>query len=295
MGKGLDIDVLRTFQAVARLGRFKDAADYVHRSPPAVTTQIQKLEEKIGRQLLLRNSQSVELTPAGRQLLDEATRFLLAHDRLMAAMSPQQMTGKVRLGVPDGYVTDLMSDFLPVFVASNPNLELEVVARSSAELIDLFSRQQLDVAVAVSQNALEHGEWLRSTRPRWAAAPGFNLDPSRPLPLALQLKGCPYREAALLALKAQGIPYRILLESANWHAVLACIKSGLAVGIVEGIERADASLECVEAMAVFGIAEHHVYLLSDTAHPVALHLHEMLKSTLQGDDGRAPAGCWQGR
>lgn len=295
MGKGLDIDVLRTFQAVARLGRFKDAADYVHRSPPAVTTQIQKLEEKIGRQLLLRNSQSVELTPAGRQLLDEATRFLLAHDRLMAAMSPQQMTGKVRLGVPDGYVSDLMSDFLPVFVASNPNLELEVVARSSAELIDLFSRQQLDVAVAVSQNALEHGECLRSTRPRWAAAPGFNLDPSRPLPLALQLKGCPYREAALQALKAQGISYRILLESANWHAVLACIKSGLAVGIVEGMERADTSLEFVEAMDVFGLAEHHVYLLSETAHPVALHLHEVLKSTLQGDDGRAPAGCWQGR
>ena len=36
MGKGLDIDVLRTFQAVARLGRFKAAADYVHRSPSAV-------------------------------------------------------------------------------------------------------------------------------------------------------------------------------------------------------------------------------------------------------------------
>ena len=295
MGKGLDIDVLRTFQAVARLGRFKDAADYVHRSPSAVTTQIQKLEEKIGQQLLLRSSQSVELTPAGHQLLDEATRFLLAHDRLMAALSPQQMTGKVRLGMPDGYVADLMGDFLPVFVASNPHLELEVVARSSAELIDLFSRQQLDVAVAVSQNALEHGEWLRSTRPRWAAAPGFNLDPSRPLPLALQLKGCPYREAALQALKAQGISYRILLESANWHAVLACIKSGLAVGIVEGMERADTSLEFVEAMDVFGLAEHHVYLLSDTAHPVALHLHEVLKSTLQGDDGRAPAGCWQGR
>ena len=141
MGKGLDIDVLRTFQAVARLGRFKDAADYVHRSPSAVTTQIQKLEEKIGQQLLLRSSQSVELTPAGHQLLDEATRFLLAHDRLMAALSPQQMTGKVRLGMPDGYVADLMSNFLPVFVASNPHLELEVVARSSAELIDLFSRQ----------------------------------------------------------------------------------------------------------------------------------------------------------
>lgn len=291
MGKGLDIDVLRTFQAVARLGRFKDAADYVHRSPPAVTTQIQKLEEKIGRQLFLRSSQSVELTPAGRQLLDEATRFLLAHDRLMAALSPQLMSGKVRLGVPDGYVADLMSDFLPVFVASNPKLELEVVARSSAELIDLFSRQQLDVAVAVSQNALEHGEWLRSTRPRWAAAPEFTLDPGRPVPLALQLKGCPYREAALQALKAQGIPYRILLESANWHAVLACMHSGLAVGIVEELESADPALAGMQAMNLPDLAEHHVYLLTDTSHHAALRLQELLTSTLQMAGGRKPTGC----
>lgn len=283
MGKGLDIDVLRTFQAVARLGRFKDAADYVHRSPPAVTTQIQKLEEKIGRKLFLRSSQSVELTPAGRQLLGEATRFLMAHDRLLATLSPQLMSGKVRLGVPDGYAADLMTDFLPMCVASHPNLELEVVARSSAELIDLFSRQQLDLAVAVSQDALEHGHWLRSTQPRWAAAQGFNLDPGRPLPLALQLKGCPYREAALQALKAQGIAYRVLLESANWHAVLACLNSGLAVGIVEGLESADAALACVRAMDLPDLAEHHVYLLTDTSHHAALHLHELLKATLQRD------------
>ena len=97
MGRALDIDVLRTFQAVARFRRFKDAADYVHRSPSAVTTQIQKLEAKVGHQLLVRNNQLVELTPAGRQLLGETTRFLMAHDRLLATLSPQLMTGKVRM------------------------------------------------------------------------------------------------------------------------------------------------------------------------------------------------------
>lgn len=281
MGKGLDIDVLRTFQAVARLGRFKDAADYVHRSPSAVTTQIQKLEEKLGQQLFARSNQSVELTPAGRQLLGEATRFLMAHDKLLAKLSPQQMTGKVRLGVPDGYAADLMSDFLPVFVASNPKLELEAVARSSAELIDLFARQRLDLAVAVSHETWEQGEWLRSTQPRWASAPGFIHDPGRPLPLALQLKGCPYREAALQALKAHGIAYRILLESANWHAVLACMRSGLAVGIVEGLDSGDTSLAFVEGMGLPDFAEHHVYLLTDTSHHVALHLNAMLKAAIQ--------------
>ncbi len=69
-----------------------------------------------------------------------------------------QITGKVRLGVPDGYAAKLMSDFLPVFVASNPKLELEAVACSSAELIDLFARQRLDLAVAVSREHWQQGE-----------------------------------------------------------------------------------------------------------------------------------------
>jgi DNA-binding transcriptional LysR family regulator len=285
MGKGLDVDVLRTFQAVARFGRFKAAADFVHRSPSAVTTQIQKLEAKVGRQLLVRSNQSVELTPAGHRLLGETSRFLMAHDRLLAALSPRQMTGKVRLGVPDGYAADLMSDFLPVFVGSHPHLELEVVARSSAELVGLFARQQLDLTLAVSGEDLAQGERLCSTRPRWVAAPAFNHDPSRPLPLALQLKGCPYREVALAALKAQGIAYRILLESANWQAVLACMKSGLAVGIVEEREASDASLGLAVGGSLPGLPEHHVYLLTDTSNHAALHLHEMLKSTIQQENG----------
>jgi len=205
MGKGLDINVLRTFQAVARLGRFNAAADYVHRSPSAVTTQIQKLEEQVGQQLFARSNQAVALTPAGRHLLGEATRFLIAHDKLLATLSPRQLTGKVRLGVPDGYAATLMSECLPVFVASNPKMELEAVACSSAQLLDLFARQQLDLAVAVSSEQIQQGDWLRSTELRWAAAKGFIRDDSRPLPLALQLKDCPYREAALQALKAKGI------------------------------------------------------------------------------------------
>jgi len=294
MGKGLDIDVLRTFQAVARLGRFKAAADYVHRSPSAVTTQIQKLEGKIGQQLFTRSNQSVELTPAGRQLMGEATRFLMAHDRLLATLSPQQMTGKVRIGVPDGYAANLMSDFLPVFVANNPKLELEAVARSSAELIDLFARQRLDLAVAVSSDDWQQGEWLRSTQPRWAAAPGFSHAPNRPLPLALQLKGCPYREAALQALKAHGIAYRVLLESANWHAVLACMRSGLAVGIVEGLDSADTSLAYVEGLGLPDLEKHHVYLLTDTSHHVAAHLNAMLKAAIQKVGVTTPPHCWEG-
>lgn len=281
MGTSFNVEVLRTFQAVARLGRFKDAAEYVHRSPSAVTAQIQKLEEQVGQQLLLRSNQSVTLTPAGQQLLNEATRFLLAHDRLQATLSPQKMIGKVRLGVPEGYAANVMNDLLPAVAASQPNLALDVVVRSSAELMVLFARQQLDLAVVVSREALAQGERLGATQPRWASAPGFRHDPRVPLPLALPLKGCPYREMALEALKTQGIAHRVLLESANWQAVRACMESGVAVGIVERLDTAQTPLVSVKGMHLPRLPHHHVYLLANPDQPVAPPLQALMVSTLR--------------
>ena len=92
------IDLLRTFHAVARFRRFNEAAEHVHRSASTVTTQIQKLEDQIGQRLFTRSNQGVELTLYGKKLLGETTEFLKSHDRLLIALMPQRMQGKIRLG-----------------------------------------------------------------------------------------------------------------------------------------------------------------------------------------------------
>lgn len=281
MPKGLDIDVLRTFHAVATLGRFKDAAAHVSRSPSAVTTQIQKLEEQIGQQLFVRNNRLVELTPAGRHLLSEVSRFLSAHDRLLSTFTPERLTGKIRLGLPEGYAAAFIRDFLPIVVASHPRLELEVEARSSGELLELFARHRLDLTLAVSQVPLDQGERIGSTQPRWIAAQGFTPVPTASLPIALQLKGCPYRESALAALKDNNIPFRILLESANWEAVAACIRSGLAVGVGESPDSSDSATAYRQYLPLPSLAEHGVYLLTDASHHAARQLQEIFKTSFQ--------------
>ena len=93
------------------------------------------------------------------------------------------------------------------------------------------------------------------------------------------------------ALKTHGITYRILLESANWHAVLACMRSGLAVGIVEGLDSGDTSLAYVEGLGFPELPEHHVYLLTDTSHHVASHLNDILKAAIQKDGPATPGPC----
>ena len=55
----LELDVLRTFVAIAETGSFTTAASAVFRTPSAVSMQIKKLEEAIGQSVLTRDARSV--------------------------------------------------------------------------------------------------------------------------------------------------------------------------------------------------------------------------------------------
>ena len=277
MTKQLNIDLLRTFHAVARFRRFNEAAEYVHRSASTVTTQIQKLEDQIGQRLFSRSNQGVELTLYGKKLLGETTEFLKSHDRLLISLMPQRMQGKIRLGIPDTYAPAFIEAFLPGLIAENPLLELEVEARTSGELLNLFMANQLDLTLTVSAHPLAQGERLEPVQPLWVAAEHFSCAPNAPLPITVPMAGCPYRAAALQVLKDHGIYHRVLLESPNSSAVESCIRSGVAVGLIEESRMGQGLTQVIAGFALPPLPVHHVYLLCDTSNALALHLHEQLK------------------
>ncbi|KRP50514.1 LysR family transcriptional regulator [Pseudomonas poae] len=274
MPRQLNIELLRTFHAVARFRRFNEAAEHVHRSASTVTTQIQKLEDQVGQRLFSRNNQGVELTLYGTKLLGDTTEFLKSHDRLLISLMPQRMQGKIRLGVPDTYASAFIQAFLPRLIADNPLLELEIEARTSGELLNLFMANQLDLAITVSAQPLAQGERLGEVQPLWVAAQHFNCPPNAPLPVTVPIAGCPYRAAALQALKDHGIYHRLLLESPNSSAVEACIRSGVAVGLMEASRMGDGLMQMTDLPV---LALQHLYLLCDTSNALALHVHEQVR------------------
>ena len=81
----MDIDLYRTFLAIGDTGSFTAASQRVGRTQSAVSQQMKRLEETLGRTLFERNAGSVELTDHGRSLIEPARNIVETHSKAMAA------------------------------------------------------------------------------------------------------------------------------------------------------------------------------------------------------------------
>ncbi|MGH6645016.1 MAG: LysR family transcriptional regulator, partial [Bradyrhizobium sp.] len=100
----MDINLYKAFLAVTDTGSFTRAAQEVGRTQSAVSLQIRRLEDALGRPLFDRAAGSVELTEYGKSLLGFARNIVDTHSEALAAFSRGSFQGLVVLGIPDGYV-----------------------------------------------------------------------------------------------------------------------------------------------------------------------------------------------
>jgi DNA-binding transcriptional LysR family regulator len=231
----LDIDLLRTFHAVVRIGKFSAAAEQLHKSPAAVSVHIQRLEQVAGGRLLNRDNQSISLTVLGKRLLISTAELLRTHDQALADLHGTDLAGRITLGVPDEYATHVIRDILPTFAAAWPNVVLELKTGPSYALRELVQRGKLQTAV-VAQRKGDIGpdtQVLMSTTPVWVGPTSTTVALNDPLPLAVHALQCPYREAMTESLKATGRCSRIVLESPSNQAVKACVEAGMAVSLID--------------------------------------------------------------
>lgn len=234
----LDIDLLRTFHAVVRVGKFSAAAEQLHKSPAAVSVHIQRLEAVAGGRLLNRDNQSVSLTVLGKRLLISTTELLRSHDQALADLHGTDLAGRITLGVPDEYASHVIRDILPTFSAAWPNVVLELRTGPSYALRELIQRGKLQAAVIAQceGNLGPDTERLMSTTPVWVGPVSTAVALDDPLPLAAHALKCPYREAMVESLRASGRRSRIILESHSNQAVKACVEAGLAISVIDRVK-----------------------------------------------------------
>ncbi|WP_213880442.1 LysR family transcriptional regulator [Pseudomonas sp. dw_358] len=260
MNATLDIELLRTFHAVARIGKFSAAAQHLHKSPAAISVHVQRLEAIAGGRLLERDNQSVALTALGERLLSATAELLHSHDKILADLKGAQLSGRIKLGVPEEFAAHVIRDILPEFTAHWPGVILEVCTAPSYTLLERIQRGKLHMAITVRPQGA-HGDGaqrLVSTQPVWVAALAGQAQYQQPLPVAVYAADCSYSRALPQTLRASGRAWRTVLDSESTQAIGACVEAGLAVALMD---RAQLTPRMVVVDDLPTVAEHEVVLV----------------------------------
>jgi DNA-binding transcriptional LysR family regulator len=145
----MDLDQLKTFVEVARLGNFSRAAEKVLRSQPAVSAQIRQLEQEYGQRLFDRNAKSVRLTPAGEVVLDYARQLLALQAKSQRAVSEQDSvrSGTLSIGANEGTFLYVLPRVLAKYHKQFPKVKISVYRSFTHKVTGKVEEGAVDLAV----------------------------------------------------------------------------------------------------------------------------------------------------
>lgn len=227
----LQVDWLKCFVTVVDAGSLSGAAPELHRSQSAVSMQLKKLEAAVGRQLLLRGPRQHQLTPDGQVLLGHARRMLDLHAQAQAAFHGEELTGRVRLGVPDDYAAAYLTPVLKRFAPRHGNVEIELNCEQSTSLIPRVESGDLDLAL-ISRDHARRGTLLFHEPMVWVGSPQFDAWRRDPLPIAVYESTSLARRSAINSLGLQGRRYKVVYDSSSLAGQIAAVESGLAIAVL---------------------------------------------------------------
>ncbi len=230
MMTNLPLEMLRSFLAIADNGSFSQSAKQVHRTQSAVSMQIKKLEELVGKSLFTREGRSVQLTHEGEILLNYARRILQLNDESLSLLKRPELAGSVRIGLPDDYAARFLPEILASFSRTYPQVQVEVTCLPSSRLMPLFTSDKFELILTTSSEAMVDGAKLLRREPTvWATSSQHLVHEQRPLPLALFDSDCYCRRWASSALEDAGIEYRVAYTSPSIMGLVAAATAGLAI------------------------------------------------------------------
>lgn len=276
-----DMDVLRSFVTGVSLGGFGRAAERLGRSPSAISLQLRKLEEQVGRPLVVKQGRGLALTEAGEQMLSYARRILDLNDEAALALAGGDIEGWLRVGMPEDFAERLLPDLLGRFVRAHPRLKVEARADRGAQLAEGVEQGRLDLALVWGEAA---GRAVRlAERPLvWIGAPGFRRDPGEPLPLVAFDSPCVFRSAAIGALDRAGVSWRHVYASASLAGLWAAVTAGLGVTVrsAGGVPRHLAVLDAEAAgLPPLGSLPLSLLMARENPSPVVALFRDLLVET----------------
>jgi LysR family glycine cleavage system transcriptional activator len=232
------LDALRAFSIAGRELSFKAAADALFLTPSAISHRIRDLEEHLGQPVFVRKTRAVELTDAGRALLDEIDPLLQSLDAALDRAGKRARRRVLRIAAPPFIATDLLLPNLESFYGMQRRIDLDInsaTARPSAH------SPQADVSIVIAPEPPPDVIAMKLLSPRFVAATSAPLAPvAKELGPQVfeQMRRIVYRHRSDLWtewFKLSGVPARragSIIQVDTFPASIAAAERGLGIALV---------------------------------------------------------------
>jgi DNA-binding transcriptional LysR family regulator len=232
MPTNLDVDLLKTFIAISQSGSFTRAAEQVYKTQSAVSMQMKRLEEMLGRPVFRKQGRTNTLTPDGERLLDYAHRIAKLNDEAVATFKQPELTGLIRFGTPEDYADKLLPEMLARFARSHPMVQVDVECTGSTTLKTEIENKSLDLAIVTSCDNVRPECIIRREELVWVTSKNHKAHEQDTVPLALSHISCSWRQMAIQAMENSGKKHRVAYVSANSNTVASMVLSGMAIAAI---------------------------------------------------------------
>ena len=239
----MDLAQLETRVAVAQEKGFSRAAERLHRTQPAVSQVIRRLEEELGKRVFDRSSHDGTLTDAGRVLYGYALQMLnLREDAAIAVQELGELRrGKVVIAANEYTVVHLLP-LLSAYRALHPSIKVEVKRSLASEIPSELLRRDAEIGLLTYRPAQPGLAMFPVARDDLAllVAPGHRLAGRESVSirelgtesfLAHNVRS-PYRERVLQSFERQRTPLNIVIELPSLDAIKRLVEQGLGVALM---------------------------------------------------------------
>ncbi len=228
----IDTVSVQCFIAAAEGGSFTKAAEKVGRTQSAVSQQIAKLENILGK-TLFRRGKVLEMTKEGEVFFNYSKQILKLHREAIDHFKEPDLKGEVRFGIPDTFASTFLYEVLSEFILVHPNISLHIESDLTLNLFESFKKNKLDLVLLKMKcpKEFEFGVDISSDKLCWVGDKNL-IKNGEAIPLVLSPKPCVYRTSALDSLKSKKLKWEIAFSSHSHASIVAAVRAGIGLTIL---------------------------------------------------------------
>jgi DNA-binding transcriptional LysR family regulator len=238
---------LHVFRVVADTLSFSKAAEELHLSQPAVTSQVRTLEEGLGIALFDRIGRNAKLTPAGTTLLGYVRQIETLTNEAVAALAPYgvQEGAELNIGASHTIAVYVLPKLLPQILRDWPKLRVHVVSGSTIEVLNALANHQVSLGLIEAPahrpdfkiEPFMEDELCLILPPnhRWARKTILRAPEIVQEPILLRESGSGMRRFVEEYLEKNGVlsqQLRTTVDMNSTEAILSAVEAGLGIGFV---------------------------------------------------------------